>query len=218
MTPANPPPLRGLFLTLEGAEGSGKSTQARMLAAYLEEKGKKCLLTREPGGTPLAELLRNIVKGYEGPEKVHPVTELLLVEAARAQHVRERIRPALEAGVTVICDRFSDSTTAYQGGGRQLDRGVIERLNAFAMDGCIPDRTFFLDLTPEAGFRRTAKRVETQGEYDRFEAEALQFHTRVREVFEEIAAREPERIRVVNAEESPEEIHRKIRELVDELL
>ncbi len=211
-------PYSGLFITFEGPEGSGKTTQVRLLAEYLASRGKMTLVTREPGGTPLAEQLRAMTKDFNGPETMHNETELLLMEAARAQHVRERIRPALQAGKAVICDRFADSTTAYQGGARGIDPAAIERLNKFAMAECVPDLTIYLDLPPEAGFTRTRTRPETAGKYDRFEEENLEFHRRVRTTFQEIARREPERVRTVAADRPVEQVHEEIRIIADAYL
>ena len=208
----------GFFITFEGPEGSGKSTQARLLAEYLQSRGRATLVTREPGGTPLAEQLRALIKDYDGAETMHASTELLLVEAARAQHVRELIRPALAAEKVVICDRFADSTTAYQGGARGIELPAIEFLNRFAMTECVPDLTLLLDLPPEAGFERTRNRTETAGKHDRFEEENLAFHRRVREAFLAIADREPERVRTINADRSAELIHEEIKRIVDACL
>ena len=208
----------GWFITFEGPEGAGKSTQIRLLRDELEARGHECVLTREPGGTPLAERLRAVVKNHEGPEKLHPTTELLLIEAARSQHVREVIRPALAAGKVVLCDRFFDSTTAYQGGARGMESQVIDSLNELAAAECIPDLTILLDLPPEVGFARAREREETRGEHDRFEEEKLDFHRRVRVGFLKIAEAEPERVRVVNADAPAEQIHRRILEIVDAAL
>lgn len=208
----------GFFITFEGPEGSGKSTQARLLAEYLKSRGRATLVTREPGGTPLAEQLRALIKDYDGAETMHASTELLLVEAARAQHVRELIRPALAAEQVVICDRFADSTTAYQGGARGIELPAIEFLNRFAMAECVPDLTLLLDLTPEAGFGRTRARTETAGKHDRFEEEDLAFHRRVREAFQAIARREPERVRTIDADRPAELIHEEIKRIVDACL
>lgn len=208
----------GFFITLEGPEGSGKSTQARLLAEHLQSRGRTTLVTREPGGTPLAEQLRALIKDYDGAETMHASTELLLVEAARAQHVRVLIRPALAAEKVVICDRFADSTTAYQGGARGIELPAIEFLNRFAMAECVPDLTILLDLTPEVGFGRTRARAETAGKHDRFEEEDLAFHRRVREAFQAIARREPERVRTIDADRPAELIHEEIKSLVDAYL
>ncbi len=218
MTEKHNHPGRGFFLTFEGPEGAGKTTQLRLTAAYLKEKGWRCVATREPGGTPVAEKLRDILKGAPEQEKLHSNAELLLIEAARAQHVAEVIRPALERGEAVLCDRFFDSTTAYQGVARKIDAGLIEELNDFACDGCRPDLTLMLDLAPEVGFHRAASRPETVGVTDRFEAENGDFHHAVRDGFLRIAGTEPERVRVIVADAPPEEVQRRIREVVDEFI
>lgn len=211
-------PGRGFFITFEGPEGSGKSTQIQLLSGHLASRGYETLLTREPGGTPLAEQLRTLVKDFNGSETMHAGTELLLIEAARTQHVREKIRPALAAGKIVLCDRFSDSTIAYQGGARGIDPDVIDLLNRFAEGECVPDLTILLDLPPETGFARTQTRAETCGKHDRFEEEALDFHMRVRDTFLSIARREPGRVRVVRANRAPERIHEEIIAIVDPLV
>ena len=209
---------RGYFITFEGPEGAGKSSQIQMLGEALRSAGREVVCTREPGGTPLAEEIREVVKGHQSGETVHPVTELLLMEAARCQHVQEVIKPALQAGKVVLCDRFYDSTTAYQGGGRGLDREAIAFLNRFACDGVVPDLTLLLDLPPERGFERTGERAETQGEYDRFEAEKLDFHQRVRAEFLALAECEPQRVKVISADRDRQAVQRDIRRLVDELV
>ena len=209
---------RGYFITFEGPEGAGKSSQIQLLGAALAAVGREVVVTREPGGTPLAEAIRNVVKRHQGDEEVHPVTELLLMEAARSQHVSRIILPALEAGKVVLCDRFFDSTTAYQGGGRGLDMETIRRLNSFAALGVVPDLTILLDLTPERGFERTGRREETLGEYDRFELEKLDFHRRVRSVFLQLAQREPQRFKVVDADRDQAAIQKDVKEAVDELV
>ncbi len=207
----------GKFITFEGPEGAGKSTQLQLCAAFLRARNIPVVTTREPGGTPLAEQLRTILKTHRGDEKLHPETELLLMEAARSQHAREAILPALERGETVLCDRYYDSTTAYQGGARHMDREFIAGLNAFAAGFRKPDLTFLLDLPVESGFARAGKRSSTAGEYDRFEAENRTFHEHVRQAFLAIAAAEPERFRVVSAEGTPEEVFGSIRECLNEL-
>ncbi len=208
----------GCFITFEGPEGAGKSTQVSLLQQALTSRGIECLLTREPGGTPLAEQLRNIVKYHDGDELMTAETELLLFAASRAQHVRNLIQPAVDAGKVVLCDRFYDSTTAYQGYARNLDLEFIQHLNRFAIAGCKPDLTILLDLPPEAGFSRTAVREETQGLNDRLENEALEFHLAVRTAFKSIAEQEPERVKIVSALDAPEIIHRHIMELVENVI
>ena len=209
---------RGLFITFEGPEGAGKSTQVAKLLEFLTQKGYSVVATREPGGTALAEKIREVVKGHDGSEKMHDRTELLLMEAARSQHVQELILPRLEAGVSVICDRFSDSTLAYQGGARGLDMKDIAFLNSFASVGIAPDVTFLLDLSPEDGFARTRKRSETAGQFDRFEAEKIDFHRSVRRSFLSLAAAEPERIKIIDASRDPQSIHEDIVRIINEFV
>ncbi len=210
-TPPTQP--RGKFITFEGPEGSGKSTQIGMLQEYLTEHGADCVITREPGGTALAEQLREIVKHFQGEEIVANETEVLLFEASRAQHVRNVILPAVEAGKFVLCDRFYDSTTAYQGYAREQDLDFIQRLNQYAVDGCIPDLTLLMDLPPEVGLQRANER-NNEYNHDRLEAEGLEFHNRVREGFLEIASQEPGRVWIVDAERPVEIVHSEIVEIV----
>ena len=209
---------RGWFITFEGPEGAGKSSQIQLLGEALAASGHEVVITREPGGTPLAEAIRDVVKGHQGAEAVHPVTELLLMEAARSQHVSQVVIPALEAGKIVLCDRFYDSTTAYQGGGRGLDMDMVVGLNRFASQGVVPDLTLLLDLAPERGFERTGRRVETQGEYDRFELEKLDFHRRVRKIFLGLAEQEPQRVKIIDADREQAAVQADVRKLVDELI
>ncbi|MCF6174239.1 MAG: dTMP kinase [Victivallaceae bacterium] len=209
---------KGCFITFEGPEGAGKSTQVKLLRQALEKRGIQTIVTREPGGTPLAEQLRDIVKYHEGDEPMAAETELLLFAASRAQHVRNLIKPAVAEGKVVICDRFYDSTTAYQGYARSLELDFVQRLNMFAIAGCKPDLTILLDLPPEAGFSRTAARAETQGLNDRLENEALDFHLAVRSAFLTIAEQEPERVKVVSALDAPEVIHCTIMELIENVV
>ncbi|MBE6357727.1 MAG: dTMP kinase [Lentisphaerae bacterium] len=203
----------GFFITFEGPEGAGKSSQVAMLTEYLSGLGRECVLTREPGGTEVAEVIRQVVKSYSGTEAVHPETELLLMEAARAQHMREKILPALKEGKIVICDRFADSTSAYQGGARNMPQQVIDYLNDYASAGRKPDLTILLDLPPEVGFRRISSR-KSEG-FDRFENEKLEFHRKVREAFRQIASREPERICMIDGTLDKTIIAEKIRKVVD---
>lgn len=206
----------GFFITFEGPEGAGKSSQVARLAEYLTSMGRECIITREPGGTGLAELIRQVVKSHNTDEKVHDATELLLIEAARAQHVREKILPALQDGKVVICDRFSDSTCAYQGGARKMDKAVIDYLNDYASAGRKPDLTFLLDLSPEEGFKRISAR-EKEG-FDRFENEKMDFHNQVREAFLKNAKAEPKRIFVLNAECDRDTIAEQIKKVVNDSL
>lgn len=193
---------RGRFITLEGIEGAGKSSLQRALAAVLAGRGHVVCATREPGGTPLAEEIRAVVlKRRE--EMMPPATELLLMFAARAAHVEGCIKPALARGEWVLCDRFSDASRAYQGGGRGIDAATIEQLAAIAHPGLTPDRTLLLDLPPAEGLARVRRRGE-QG--DRFEDERLAFFARVRERYLELAAAEPQRFRVLDATAAPDAV------------
>jgi dTMP kinase len=191
---------RGLFLTFEGPEGAGKSTQIQLLVDRLEALGHAVELTREPGGTPVAEQIREVLIG-ERAEPMADVCELLLMLAGRADHVEKRIRPALEAGKLVICDRFVDSSAAYQGGARGLDPARVHELNRFVCGDCWPDLTILLDIEAEEGLRRAAAK---SGRHDRIERAGLEFHRKVRARYLELAREEPGRIQVVDAAGDPE--------------
>jgi dTMP kinase len=182
-----------VFVTFEGIEGSGKSTQAKLLFEELLKRGFTVTLTREPGGTPAAEEIRNVLL-TEKQEKFPPIAEVFLYEAARAFHVENLIKPALERGSVVICDRFTDSTLAYQGFGRGISLEFLKELNEKATGGIKPDLTFLLDLPVEEAFKRLRRK-----NLDRIESESLSFHKRVREGFLSIAEEEPERIVVIDA-------------------
>jgi dTMP kinase len=188
----------GRFITFEGIEGAGKSTLQRALAAALRERGKTVCATREPGGTPLAEDIRALVLARR-KEPTPPAAELLLMFAARAAHVETLIRPALARGEWVLCDRFSDASLAYQGGGRGLNSHDIEALMQIAHPGLQPDLTLLLDLAPELGLQRVRSRRETG---DRFEDETLEFFARIRATYLMMAKREPNRIKVLDASAS----------------
>ena len=198
------------FVTFEGIEGSGKTTQVRRLSVYLEEKGVPHRVTREPGGTRLADEIRSLLLSPR-EEPVFPETELLLYEAARAQHVRGVILPALASGQAVLCDRFTDATSAYQGFSRGIDVPRIEDLNAFASGSLIPDLTFLLDLSPEDGFLRVHGRGTL---LDRMEVESLQFHRKVRDGYLSLQARDPGRILRIDGSLPADEVFRRIREAV----
>ena len=210
--------MNGCFITFEGPEGAGKSTQLRLLKNYIDSRKRECLITREPGGTLIAEQLRELIKHHNCEEPIFNESELLLLEAARAQHVRHLIEPAVKRGAVVLCDRFYDSTTAYQGYARGMDMEKLKLINAFAVGSCKPTLTILLDLSPEEGFERTATREETQNIHDRFELENLEFHRAVRNGFLKIASNEPERVKIVSAMGSQEEIHQKIMELVKNVI
>ena len=186
---------RGRFITLEGGEGAGKSTQLQTVAACLTAAGIPFLTTREPGGTPRAEAIRGLLLSPGEREPMASETELLLMFAARAQHVKQRIEPALAAGTWVLCDRFTDATRAYQGGGRGLDLSQIEALAAWVHGDCWPDLTLLLDVPAAQGLARAEKRSAK----DRIEQEALAFFERVRAHYLALAAAEPTRFRVIDA-------------------
>lgn len=192
----------GLFVTLEGIEGAGKSTIARALQAELEGRGWPVLLTREPGGTPVAEALRTVLL-ERGEERISPVAETLLMFAARAVHLENAIRPALAAGRCVICDRFTDASFAYQGAGRGVSATLIDELAREVHADLWPQRTLLLDLPVASGLTRARARASTP---DRFEAEQTDFFERVRTAYLERAARDPERIRVIDASRDVEAV------------
>ncbi|HEX2924916.1 MAG TPA: dTMP kinase, partial [Ruminiclostridium sp.] len=165
---------KGIFITFEGTDGSGKTTQIRRLENYMKEKGYDVVLSREPGGTRVSEIIRALILDPQNKEIV-PLTEMILYAASRAQHVAEVIEPAVENGKIVICDRYVDSSYAYQGGGRGMDLKTIADVNRIAINGTVPDITFFLDIDPEISIRR---RINSTGA-DRIEQEKLEFHQRV---------------------------------------
>lgn len=206
---------RGLFLSFEGGEGSGKSLQARGLAETLAERGREVVLTREPGGTAAGERIRDILlHAREIP--LSPEAQVLLFSSARAQLVREVIRPALDSGKIVIADRFFDSTVVYQGHGHGVSLQAIREVTALAVGKLVPDRTFLLDVPVEVGLARSGWRAEAR--WDRFEADATEFHLRVREAYLRLAAAEPRRFVVIAADRGEAAIARDIRRDVDALL
>lgn len=196
----------GRFITFEGGEGCGKSTQIRLLADRLRSAGKEVLLTREPGGTALAEKIRTLVR-EESDDPPNSRAETLLFLASRAQVVEGVIRPALESGTWVLCDRFADSTFAYQGYGRGLDLDELRRINSFATGGLAPDRTILLNVSPEVSAKRMrAREAATNTGADRMEKAGDDFHSRLRRGFLELAAAEPERFSVIQADGGVEEV------------
>jgi dTMP kinase len=198
------------FITFEGSEGSGKSTQVEKLAARLEHLGIPFLVTREPGGTPIGETIRELLQFAPHNSSMTAETELLLFEASRSQLVRETIKPALERGVCVIADRFFDSTTVYQGAARKLDRQIVEQLNAYAVGECVPDVTFVLDI--DAATARS--RMQKPRRPDRMEQQPPGFYERVREAYRELAVREPHRVALINGSRNADEIEKEIWEVI----
>jgi dTMP kinase len=207
------------FITFEGIEGSGKTTQICLLADQLLQQKSEVVQTREPGGCPIADQIRSILLHPDNAAMVSR-TELLLYAAARAQHIEEIVRPALLAGKVVLCDRFTDATLAYQGNGRGLDRNLILQLNQLAAGDCCPDLTLLLDLPVETGLGRANQReVEMQDISEgRFERERLDFHQRIRDGYLALAASDPQRFRVIDATGSPSQINQQIADTVGSFL
>lgn len=204
--------MAGLFITFEGLDGSGKSTQLERVAASLERRGVAHIVTREPGGTPFADLLRELFLRREAAQ-VDGVVELMLVFASRRQHLIEVIEPAMAADAVVLCDRFTDSTYAYQGGGRGVPEGVIAEADQLATGCRAPDRTLFFDLSAEEAQRRRRK-----GAADRIDRESLAFYRRVREAYSRRIAAEPERFRVIDAAASIDDVARAVEAALSDVL
>ncbi len=204
---------RGCFITFEGVEGCGKSTQLARAETYIREKGLQVDVTREPGGTRIGEAIRAMLLNPEHTEMSH-VAELMLYAAARAQHVDERIAPALRQGHVVLCDRFVDSTTAYQGGARGQDVELLASLQGFATRGCMPDRTLLFDIDARAALAR----VQGRRPLDRIEREPLAFHERVREAYLALAQHEPERVVIINAAQDEAAVFSEVRAVIEETL
>lgn len=202
--------MKGLFITVEGGEGAGKSTQMKLIATWLSSKGRNVIQTREPGGTALAETLRAILLDKRN-ETLSSLTELLLMFASRAQHLAELIRPALINGDTVLCDRFTDATWAYQGGGRGLPPNEIAALEQLVHGDLQPDLTLLLDLPVEEGMGRAALRSES----DRFERESLPFFERVRTAYLERAVAEPARFAVIDATGDVDDVWEQIQRVLE---
>lgn len=203
---------KGIFVTIEGCEGAGKTTQAKLLADYLTTQGYQVLVTREPGGTVIGEKIRKILLDRNHWE-LAPRVELLLYLASRSQLVSQVIKPALEEGKIVISDRFHHSSLAYQGGARALNMLLVQQINEFATEGVLPDITFLLDLPPEIG-------MERKGSYDedRMEGQGIEFHKKVRLAFLSLASQEPERIVVLDADQPVEQISTSINQHMKALL
>ncbi len=202
---------RGTFISLEGIDGSGKTTQAARLADALELSGREVVRLREPGGTQISEKVRSLLLDPANKAMTAPC-ELLLYEASRAQLVGEVIAPALDHGAWVVCDRFADSTTAYQRAGRGLDSSMVEEANALACGDCVPDVTLWLDVEPARGLGRAV----AEGGADRIEAEGLAFQERVREGYDDVWRRHPHRVARIDASGTPDEVWARIKAALDE--
>jgi len=203
---------KGLFITFEGIEGCGKSTQAKLLEEYFIQEGRSVFLTREPGGPKISEMIRKILLSIDNNEML-PQTEVLLYMASRSQHTGEWIIPELEKGNIVISDRYYDSTFAYQGAARKIDGKLIDTIRRYATFGLVPDITFLVDLSEEIGLSRILAE-----DADRLEQESMKFHKKVREGFLEIAKKEPERFFVLDGKKSIKEIHEDVIELINKEL
>ncbi len=210
--------MTGKFITFEGPEGSGKSTQIKRLAEQLEALEIKVLCTREPGGTATGEAIRNILQHDATGELLAERAELLLFTASRAQLMDQVVLPSLERGEWVLCDRFIDSTMAYQGYARGMDIDTLDAINGFSIAGRKPDLTLLLDLDIEQGFQRLEERYSAGGSADRFEREARNFHHRVRNGYHTLAEREPERFRVIDAGRAVDEVASRVWNAVKEAL
>ncbi len=205
--------MKGTFISFEGIEGCGKTTQMNRLRSHLDDEGYKVIVTREPGGTPIAEAIRTILLDPAN-RAMCDLTELMLYEAARAQHMAERIVPALDSGHIVLCDRFVDSTTAYQSAGRRLPESTVYMLHELATGGIWPKLTILLDVPVELGLRRAARRRAS----DRIEQEDREFHNCVREGFLRLAKREPARIRTIDGTRPVDDVAAEISQLVENVI
>jgi dTMP kinase len=210
--------MAGLFITFEGSEACGKSTQVKRLERKLQEMGKKAIVVHEPGSTDIGLAIRHILLHMKENRAMCPKTELLLFAASRAQLVREVIDPALASGAVVVSDRFCDSTTVYQGGARNLDPEFVAHLNQFVVDGYRPDRTFVLDLDVEVASRRRTRRVRPVGGGDRIEELPQEFFMLVRQGYHDLAAKEPDRVKLIDAAPSADEVEVAIWKQLDGLL
>lgn len=208
--------MPGLFISFEGGEGCGKSTQIDLLTHFLKSQGHRVTNLREPGGTPLGEKIRHLLQHDPDGQEMTTETELLLFAASRAQLTRTRIQPALDRGEIVICDRFMDSTTVYQGVARQIDEKTVEQINHFAVGPTLPDLTLLLDLPPEIGMSRVHRR--TNGNLDRMEQEADSFFQAVREGYLKLAEKNRNRFRIIDAEQPIETVGASIKATISEKL
>jgi dTMP kinase len=206
----------GVFVVFEGPEGSGKTTQIRLLREALQAAGRDVLCTREPGGTPIGEQIREILHAVDNVSML-PITEALLYSAARAQHVGEVIRPALEHGGFVVSDRYAYSTLAYQGDGHGLDRAMLQQMTQWATGGLVPDLVVYLDLEVTEGLRRKQEASGEGGEWNRMDQLAVAFHRTVRQSYLRMSQEDPTRWLVIDAGQPAEIIHREIRYRIEEL-
>ena len=204
---------KGVFITLEGTEGSGKSTQLKTVEQYLQQHNRRYIKVREPGGTPIAEEIRNLLKTPRNDDAMCDTTELLLMYAARAQLVNTVIKPAIEQGIDVICDRHDLSTVAYQGGGRGMDLSEIKAISKVVLGDFKPNLTILLDIDPIKGMQR----AKARGKLDRFEQSKMDFFVRVRNTYLECAKQDPNTIKVVNGDDSIDNVSSHIRQLLDNL-
>ncbi len=211
---SSPNTVQAQFITFEGGEGVGKSTNIEFCRQLIEQQGLEVIVTREPGGTEIAEIIRDELLKKPHKERMCDVTELLLVFAARAQHIEALVKPALERGCWVLCDRFTDSTIAYQGYGRGLELALISQLKNIAQLGVEPDKTFLLDAPVDVGMGR----AKARGPADRFEVEQLDFFSRVREGFLAIAKSSPQRVQVINASQELPQVQIDLKAAVEQLL
>ena len=210
--------MKGLFITFEGIEGSGKTTQIQLLKKFFEKMGRSVVLTREPGGTEIGDKIRKVLLNPEF-KNMAPLTELFLYAAARRQHIDQVILPATQEGKIVLCDRYADATVAYQGFGRKIDRKLLDKIHILATDNLKPDLTLLLDCHAETGLKRAiARETEKNKPEDRFEKEALDFHQRVRNGYLQLAKEEPKRFCVIPANDSVENISKKIIEIMERCL
>jgi len=204
---------KGLFITTEGTDGSGKTTQIKLLEGYLKDKGFEVVVTREPGGTSIGEKIRSIILDPDNTEMSY-ITEMMLYASARAQLVGELIKPSLARGMVVICDRFIDSSYVYQGFGRNIDLEVIEKVNSIALDGIMPDVTLFFNIDPGIAL---ARRIKSTGA-DRIEQEKMDFHRKVYEGYKKLVTKYPDRIKAVESNRSIEEIFLDVKNIIDKIL
>ncbi len=205
---------KGTFITFEGGEGSGKSTLIERLVAHLRKEGHTVVTVREPGGTEVGEQIRDVLQYSKRSTAMKPETELLLFCASRAQLVREIIEPSLDQGHIVICDRYFDSTTVYQGIGRKIDSTKVAQINSFAIGACLPHLTLVIDLDPHIGMER----VRGRELFDRMESQSHEFYERVRQGYLDLAKREPKRVKVIDGSQSIETVEQRIWEVVDRVL